>query len=49
MPHPEGYNHWTNHPLWTHRRERIKRGLEEAPPEITPGIQMFKNAVDYLR
>jgi len=49
MPHPEAFNRWTNHPQWTRRRERIKRGLEDPQPEITPGIQMFKNGVDYLR
>jgi phosphoribosylformylglycinamidine synthase len=49
MPHPEAFNRWTNHPQWTRRKERIKRGLEEAPPETTPGITIFKNAVDYLK
>ena len=49
MPHPEGFNRWTNHPQWTRRKERVKRGLEAPPPDITPGIQIFKNAVDYLK
>ena len=39
MPHPEAFNHPTNHPRW--RRETI-------PPE-TPGLRLFKNAVEYLR
>ncbi|MBF0467420.1 MAG: phosphoribosylformylglycinamidine synthase subunit PurQ [Desulfamplus sp.] len=27
MPHPEAYNHYTNHPDWTRKRERIKRAF----------------------
>ena len=46
MPHPEGFNQWTNHPQWTRRHELVKRGQTDPPPEFTPGIQMFKNAVD---
>lgn len=37
MPHPEAFNHPTNHPGWT-------RGEEDAL-----GIAMFENAVTYLR
>lgn len=48
MPHPEAYNHWTNHPDWTRIREKIRRGQAEMPPGVTPGIQIFKNAVDYF-
>ena len=48
MPHPEGYNHWTNHPDWTRWKETLKRSGEQAPRGLTPGIQIFKNAVDYL-
>lgn len=48
MPHPEGYNHWTNHPDWTHLSESAKRGLEPMPEGVTPGVQIFKNAVDYF-
>ncbi|QJA06853.1 phosphoribosylformylglycinamidine synthase subunit PurQ [Thermosulfurimonas marina] len=39
MPHPEAFNHFTNHPRWTR---------EQLPPE-TPGLKLFKNAVAYLR
>ena len=49
MPHPEAFNHWTNHPDWTRRRELGKRGMGKAPNGITPGIQIFKNAVDYFQ
>jgi phosphoribosylformylglycinamidine synthase subunit PurQ / glutaminase len=34
MPHPEAYQHWTNHPDWTRRKEIAKRcgsSLKEAP------------------
>ncbi len=49
MPHPEGFNQWCNHPLWSRKREMIKRGQADPPPEITPGIRMFRNAVEYFR
>ncbi|AEH45900.1 phosphoribosylformylglycinamidine synthase I [Thermodesulfatator indicus DSM 15286] len=38
MPHPEAYNHETNHPRW--RREKIKDPL---------GTTIFKNAINYIR
>ncbi|MDJ0783919.1 MAG: phosphoribosylformylglycinamidine synthase subunit PurQ [Desulfosarcinaceae bacterium] len=41
MPHPEAYNHWTNHPDWS-----LHKSLGWTPPEdVTPGIQIFRNAV----
>ncbi|RPI70437.1 MAG: phosphoribosylformylglycinamidine synthase, partial [Desulfobacteraceae bacterium] len=49
MPHPEAYNHPTNHPAWTKEKELRKRrgeGLGSAP---TGGIQMFINGVEYLK
>jgi len=49
MPHPEAYNHCTNHPDWTRIKESAKRQnriLDSAP---TVGIQMLQNAVDYIR
>jgi phosphoribosylformylglycinamidine synthase len=49
MPHPEAFNQWTNHPDWTRRKEMAKRGLAPSRDETTPGIQMFKNAVDYFQ
>jgi phosphoribosylformylglycinamidine synthase len=39
MPHPEGFNHFTNHPQWT----RLPRGQEEGD-----GLQLFRNAYRYL-
>jgi phosphoribosylformylglycinamidine synthase len=43
MPHPEAYNHFTNHPDWT-RRKWAARG-EEAPSEDGEGVAIFRNAV----
>lgn len=48
MPHPEGYNHWTNHPNWSLFNERIKRGKQSPVTGLTPGMVLFKNAVDYF-
>lgn len=48
MPHPEAYNHWTNHPDWSLRKEQAKRGLAETPQGVTPGVQVLKNAVEYF-
>lgn len=48
MPHPEAYNHWTNHPQWPLLNEKIKRGQAKVPQGLTPGIQMFANAVNYF-
>ncbi|MCE5242008.1 MAG: phosphoribosylformylglycinamidine synthase subunit PurQ [Syntrophobacteraceae bacterium] len=48
MPHPEAYNHWTNHPDWTLRKEECLR-QGSAFPEEGSGIQLFRNAVEYFR
>lgn len=48
MPHPEAFNHWTNHPDWTRLKEKAKRegkGIDSGP---TIGIRMFQNAVKYI-
>jgi phosphoribosylformylglycinamidine synthase len=39
MPHPEAYLHYTNHPRWT--REKL--------PEEGMGLDIFKNAINFLR
>ncbi len=49
MPHPEGYNHFTNHPDWTRQRDALKRQGKTTDPGMTPGIRLFKNGVDYIR
>jgi phosphoribosylformylglycinamidine synthase len=38
MPHPEAYQHFTNHPRWSR---------EAVPPEGM-GVQIFRNAVSYV-
>lgn len=51
MPHPEAYNHFTNHPDWPRRKERAKRSqrIGALTTEITPGIKIFSNAVDFIK
>lgn len=47
MPHPEAFNHFTNHPDWTFLREKYRR--EHKPiPEEGEGIKLFRNAVNYF-
>jgi phosphoribosylformylglycinamidine synthase len=48
MPHPEGYNHWTNHPDWSRHKETAKRRGISPDTALPVGIQMFKNAVDFF-
>jgi phosphoribosylformylglycinamidine synthase I len=38
MPHPEAYQHRTNHPRWT----------REVLPEEGAGVAIFRNAVEYV-
>jgi phosphoribosylformylglycinamidine synthase I len=47
MPHPEAFNHITNHPDWTYLRERYKREGKSLPEEGV-GIALFRNAVEYF-
>ncbi len=49
MPHPEAFNHWTNHPDWTRIKENNKRRQAKTESDPTVGIQLFKNAVEYIR
>jgi len=49
MPHPEAYNHWTNHPDWARQKQVASRKGQPPDPEPSPGIRLFKNAVDFLR
>ena len=48
MPHPEAFNHWTNHPDWTRLKEHYRRRSEPYPQEGY-GIQIFRNAVEYFK
>ncbi|MBW1698737.1 MAG: phosphoribosylformylglycinamidine synthase subunit PurQ [Deltaproteobacteria bacterium] len=50
MPHPEAFNHLTNHPDWTRIKEKMKRqGLKLDNKGPTPGIRMLQNGVDFIR
>ncbi len=49
MPHPEAFNHFTNHPDWTHTREYDKRRNLETRAGLTSGIRIFENSVKYVR
>lgn len=48
MPHPEAYNHSTNHPEWTYLREQCRRAGQAWPTEGA-GIRLFRNAVEFLQ
>ncbi len=47
MPHPEAYNHFSNHPDWTRRKEELKRTGVPLREEGL-GIQIFRNGVRYV-
>lgn len=49
MPHPEAFNHFTNHPDWTRRNEELKRAGRSLADEEGEGISIFRNAVNYVR
>ena len=50
MPHPEAYNHFTNHPDWTRQKELLRRNkpMSTLRAKLTPGIKIFSNAVDFI-
>jgi phosphoribosylformylglycinamidine synthase subunit PurQ / glutaminase len=48
MPHPEAFNHPTNHPQWTRKKEIIRRGIEAPEAPSLTGIKLFENAVGFL-
>ena len=47
MPHPEAFNHCTNHPDWTYLKEKYRREGKPVPEEGA-GIRIFRNAVRYF-
>jgi phosphoribosylformylglycinamidine synthase I len=49
MPHPEAYNHYTNHPDWVAKREQLAREGKTIQREEGEGITIFRNAVHYVR
>jgi len=48
MPHPEAFNHFTNHPDWTRKKEALAREGEGTVQEEGEGINIFRNAVNYM-
>jgi len=47
MPHPEAFNHYTNHPAWAYYQERNRRkgmGLKPLEPQ---GMKIFQNAIKF--
>jgi phosphoribosylformylglycinamidine synthase len=49
MPHPEGYNHYTNHPDWTRRKEIDGRLGVPYHEKLPVGVRILQNGVDYFR
>lgn len=49
MPHPEAYHHVTHHPGWSRHKNVEKRQDGTGSLGITPGVKLFKNAVDYFK
>jgi phosphoribosylformylglycinamidine synthase len=49
MPHPEAFNHFTNHPDWTRKKEALARQGKKISDESGDGLQVFRNAVDFIR
>ena len=48
MPHPEAFNHYTNHPDWCKKRQKMIREGVTVMPEEGEGVKIFKNAVRYM-
>lgn len=48
MPHPERSMFFTNLPHWTYLKEQYLRE-GKALPRYAPGLQIFKNAVEYFK
>jgi phosphoribosylformylglycinamidine synthase subunit PurQ / glutaminase len=49
MPHPEAFNHFTNHPDWPRKKEMLARQGREINDESGDGLQIFRNAVEFIR
>ncbi len=47
MPHPEAFNHYTNHPAWTLKRQPNGEAALTAQEGL--GVQVFRNAVEYIK
>ena len=48
MPHPEAFNHFTNHPGWTRKKEAFMRQGKAIISEEGDGVTIFRNAVEYI-
>lgn len=48
MPHPEAFNHYTNHPDWTRRKQALIRQGQGIEATEGDGIRIFRNAVEYI-
>ena len=49
MPHPEAFNHFTNHPDWTRKKQALARQGGGILQEEGEGINVFRNAVNYIK
>jgi phosphoribosylformylglycinamidine synthase len=49
MPHPEGFNHFTNHPNWTAKKRLLEKEGESIKNQEGDGIRIFRNAVEYIK
>ena len=49
MPHPEAFNHFTNHPDWTRKKQALARQGKGTVQEEGEGTNIFRNAVNYIR
>ncbi|UCF83306.1 MAG: phosphoribosylformylglycinamidine synthase subunit PurQ [Desulfobacteraceae bacterium] len=49
MPHPEAFNHFTNHPDWTRKKETLVRQGVWSKSNEGEGIKIFRNAVEYVK
>ena len=49
MPHPEGYNHPTNHPDWTRHKEMDRRRGLSGQGALPVGVRILQNGVEYVR
>jgi phosphoribosylformylglycinamidine synthase len=49
MPHPEAYNHFTNHPDWPKRLQEFKRKDVKPKTSEGEGVKIFRNGVEYIK
>ncbi len=49
MPHPEAFHHLTNHPDWPATKEMLARQGKTFEDKEGAGIQIFRNAVEYVK